>query len=87
MSDEIKQWCDRHWQPYRDMRGNGLLASVLLMQALIDHRPAMDEAGLIQAMDRVSTEAALNLVMQRHQPICCWLGDELMDRIFAEART
>jgi hypothetical protein len=76
------QWCERHWAPYRGpVEGivpNGVYASLRLMEEFLAS-PSVTE------LTDQSPEA-LNRAMQGEQPICCRLGDAVMDRILEEAR-
>lgn len=72
------QWCERHWAPYRaddetGKRPNGIMATLLLVQKFIDS-PMVSELT-----DR--SPAALNKIMEEGEPLCCRLGDEVMDGI------
>lgn len=76
------QWCERHWAPYRNANAdgitpNGAYGSIALMEAFIDS-PIVTELT-----DR--SHEALNRAMRGDKPVCCRLGDEVMDRILSEA--
>lgn len=74
-----KQWCERHWAVIRDDESiNGIHASILLMQAFINKPGVAEEAG--------GKAEKLNEIMGRHSPVCCWLGEDAMQAIYAEAK-
>lgn len=84
--DATKQWCEAHWQPYRESKGNGLLATVLLMQATLEDPAFMLEARTMYGRPgRVPTDV-MNTVLTRHSPICCYLGDEKLAAILEQSR-
>lgn len=76
MSQASEMWCDEHWDPYRDGERNGILASVLIAEAFT--KKASEEHD-------VSGEEDLNRIKEEHAPVCCWLGDDVMDSILEEA--
>lgn len=85
MSGEVKQWCDRHWQPYRERKANGVLATVLVMQAIIDDERFMAEARAMYGRPGPVPTDVMNTILARHSPVCCYLGDDRMAAIFVEA--
>lgn len=82
----IAQWCDRHWKPVRENRAiNGLAASVELLNAtLADERFQREcgydpETGAVASMDRA------NAALAKFSPICCFLGEEVIETIYQKA--
>lgn len=77
------QWCERHWAPYRKanpegVRPNGIFAGIQLIQEFID------SPMVLELQDR-SPEALTKVMQDGDKSVCCRLGDEVMDRILAEA--
>ncbi len=81
--DEMTQWCDRHWQPFRegseDGTVNGLAGTIFLMQALLMVQEFADLCG------RDAKPERMNQVMVDISPICCWMGDKAMAVVLAWA--
>lgn len=65
------QWCRRHWAPCPALGANGLLASVMLIQAFAE----ASEGGSADVM---------NAQMDAMSPLCCMLGDDLMYDIWGQ---
>lgn len=85
------QWCTHHWQPYQQ-RGtfNGMLASFLLVQRIIEHRLFTKFVQMQQGKGRSYTIAA-NMALEQvptdmGQCWCCILGDAEMTKIQEESR-
>lgn len=77
--DATQLWCARHWLPYRTNQGNGVMASILIVDALVHYPAFKAEVG---AADGVQVDTAkLNAALERHSPICCYLGDAVMETI------
>jgi hypothetical protein len=81
-----RQWCEEHWQPYRERQGNGLLATVLVMQATLDDQAFMLEARTMYGRPGTIPTDVMNTVLVRHSPICCYLGDARMAAILEESQ-
>lgn len=76
------QWCERHWAMFREPTAggvvpNGIFAAIQLVQEFID-------SPMVSELQDKSPEA-LNSAMQGDRPICCRLGEEVMQRILAKA--
>lgn len=78
--DDDGTWCARHWARCPVDGENGLLASVRLMQAFVSYLVPDD----VHKMPEPQRSQQVNsLMMNRTRPICCELGDEYMDRLWA----
>jgi len=83
----MKQWCEHHWALIRDAqpRANGLHAALLLSQrALVDER-FMRAAGWNPETGALADADRINEIMAKFSPICCFVGDEAVSQIVAEA--
>ncbi len=70
-------WCNRHLRPYRAGWPRGApLAMIRLFNAAVA-MPAVVDAAHADANQL--TEA-----LHRFRPLCCFVGKEAMDRIYAE---
>jgi len=71
------QWCARHWAPCPVDGRNGIAASLELMKRSLERIPP-------EVRRRGAT--AMNSYMANWlPPMCCWLGDEQMTQVWAEA--
>ena len=75
-------WCERHWQPYRERRGNGVQAAILLTQALVNDEAFMRRCGWNPDTGARADTDRMNAEMEKLKPICDYLGDAKMDEIF-----
>ncbi len=74
------QWCDRHWLRMRDdVSYNSVLAGILLMQRILEDPVFIARCGGDANAD------VMNSVNQSLCPLCCHLGDDIMEEIYAEA--
>lgn len=75
-------WCARHWQPYVERLGNGLGASVLVQQRLLDSPRFMDP------LRKYGSKPSARLLNNRVRDIgaaCCFLGDDACAEILVMA--
>ncbi len=78
-------WCDRHWQPYRNGQGNGIAATMAVIDRVMKHPQIMRECGYDPAAGREADASMLNAAIASHAPLCCFLGDEAMQEVLGEA--
>ena len=72
-------WCSRHLEPYRAQWPKGAaLAMVRLFDAAVAMPAVVDACG---GDTHLLTEA-----LQRFKPLCCFVGQEALDKIYAETR-
>lgn len=95
MSDDRRQlneqWCEFHWAPYRDPSVNGIVGATSLMQAILDDERFMKDVQkrVKKGMERnAAAQAVMDHWVQNvyRKPMCCILGDAVMDRILRTAR-
>lgn len=77
------QWCEKHWAPYVAPSASGLkpnvhYASYVIFQHFLAH-PSVQEAK------KDGNEGLNKLMIESVEPICCRLGDKLMDEILQES--
>lgn len=83
MSNKINaQWCDEHWEEIRStfkspIPINGILFSIEMMNHWINIKD--DELG--DAMPRSSDTKAINSLMMKDAPICCYLPRDVFEVI------
>lgn len=82
-----QNWCDRHWQPYREGKAPGIVATMLLFQHFVDSEDVQRKCGWNPETGQMASTERLQQVSQELSPICCYLGDTVMDQIFLEAAT
>lgn len=76
-------WCERHWAPYRGPNAegitpNGLLAAVRIYEMFLQSTEYLELTDKSpRALNRFMAEATL--------PLCCRLGDKVMEEILADA--
>ena len=87
------QWCERHWEPYRceSPRPNGILASVSLMEAFINLPQFTASVERKKKLYNIAHHEAAQMTLEEQvrihgKPVCCILGDEVMNRILEDAR-
>jgi hypothetical protein len=71
------QWCMKHWAVIRDGDYNGIIASMLIMQAFID-------SSYVAELTDHSAQA-MQRAMEGKAPLCCWLGEEKMAEIYRKS--
>lgn len=78
------QWCEKHWNVVRqgvhDGTYNGIAAALSLMQQWFDKHAKADD------LPEPHETVRLNRMIADESPICCWLGDEYMEIVYAESR-
>lgn len=79
------QWCDKHWGVVREGveagTMNGVAAGIQLFEEwLVKH----EHEGTLPRPDQVSK---LNKLLDKESPLCCFIGEEAMERVYAKART
>lgn len=78
------QWCDDHWAIVRkgcdDSTMNGLVATVKLMDELMNDERFVEKTG------GDARAEVMNAVVAEVSPVCCFLGDEVMKRVYEAAR-
>lgn len=80
-------WCERHWSVVRDDPSiNGVLASILLIQYLLNDDSFTRLCGYDPDAGTKADIGRANEEMERIGPICCYLGDDRMQQLYAEAR-
>src|ERR1041384_3033902 len=87
-TDASPQWCSDHWnRVLADRTINGVMATLLLMQAFLDSAAIMLEARTMYGRQegRIPTDV-MNTVLDRHAPLCCWLGEEEFSVLIGQAR-
>ena len=79
------QWCERHWKPYKDEEANGIVSTMMVMEKFTTHPDAMIFCGY-DGGDNLADTDKLNEALVHFAPVCCMLGDEVMDQILEEAK-
>lgn len=75
--DANPTWCARHWAPCPVEGRNGIAATLELIRRSVERIPP-------EVRRRGAT--AMNSYMENWlPPTCCWLGDEQMAQVWAEA--
>ena len=76
------QWCDKHWEPFKNgslaRTHNGILSTILLITALFEDKTFVIYVGK-------KTEL-INTKMREISPLCCYLGDEKMAQILEDCK-
>lgn len=84
MAANKKQWCEKHWNVVRlgvgDGTYNGIAAAISLVEQWIGKH------NIDGDLPQTSETEKLNRMMQKESPLCCWLGDEYMEIVYAESR-
>lgn len=78
MSERKPRWCQRHWSPCPTEGLNGLMVTVRLAQAF-----AEDPRVFEYTQGKV---ANLEAAAEHFAPLCCFLGEAAMERLWDEAR-
>lgn len=90
MVKNLEQWCGLHWTVVRQsieanvVPINGLMASAKLMQEWLT-RKAIELGDELPSPNMPGGAAAMNALLIQDSPLCCYLGDAVMGRIFAES--
>jgi hypothetical protein len=70
-------WCARHLEPYREQWPKGApVAMMRLFDAAVKMPAVADAAG--------NDAANLTTALRRFRPLCCFVGQAVMDAIYAE---
>jgi hypothetical protein len=77
----MKVWCERHWRPYAERRGNGLKANAQVIQALVDSQEFQTRCGEDATADRQNK--VLGQIVAEFGGVCCFLGDDKMAEILS----
>jgi hypothetical protein len=80
------QWCEKHWQPYQEGNLNGLAATMLMMQSLVEDERFQRTCGRNPETGELAKVELLNEVLEQISPACCFLGDEKMESIKTEVK-
>jgi hypothetical protein len=68
-------WCARHWAPCPVEGRNGIAATLELTQRSLDRIP--------RDVRRRGASAMNSYMANWSPPMCCWLGDEEMAKVWA----
>ncbi len=75
-----RQWCEKHWRPLADgtMSGthNILIAGIYLTTAFMEK---IKSDGALRADQ--NNPYTVEMLRDSYSPFCCWLGDEIVQRI------
>lgn len=88
----IEQWCAKHWTPVRDgiKAGtmNGMAAMITLMEELLADERFMRRLGWNPETGALAdaTPAIMNAAIAEASPVCCWLPEIALKRIYELAR-
>ncbi len=82
--DIARDVCDRHREPLRADWPNGAEVAILLLFDAFCEDPRTQEMAPKGADGLANPQAIPNLIRELG-PICCWLGDETVAEIMAEA--
>lgn len=85
--DSSHQWCRKHWDQVRAgmPATNGLLAALLLNQRALADERFMREAGWNPETGALADADRINEVLEKFSPICCFMGDGVIEEVIAEA--
>lgn len=79
-------WCEAHWARIRDNDNyNGIAASIGLMDRLVNDERFMRRCGWDPEKGTTADTVRMNAVLAEIGEVCCFLGDEIMEEIYAEA--
>lgn len=86
-------WCRRHWEPYEDPgdKANPNYANVLVPQiawGVVEFREHVRKLMIARGMSQhnAATATVDAWVKAQGEPMCCILGDIVMDRVLRESR-
>jgi hypothetical protein len=87
MLDFKRDWCARHLEPYRGERPKGApIAMVLLFDAFAQDERVHRMAGFDPEVEgSVADSTRLPALVAECSPLCCFLGDEIVEEIRVEA--
>lgn len=74
-------WCPRHWQPYQMRLAYAVAATLFMFQEVVNRIDFARECGWDPETGAAARAERINAVLRAHQPTCCYLGDQAMERI------
>ena len=77
------QWCERHWAPYRGVTPEGVEPNGAYAATMISHTFLHSPEYL--ALKDKSVKNIRRHMRAAELPLCCRLGDSIMDKIFGHA--
>jgi hypothetical protein len=76
--------CLRHWGEWKRLAGDGKLNVLVLgMMLMIRFTDKLRTDGLL--VENYGSGYTLNTALDAHSPICCFLGDEVLAQLVADA--
>lgn len=88
----VKQWCEKHWAPIGEgsMKGelNGMYCAIKLMEVFVRNETILRKLGWNPETGEKAdaNPAIMNAIMAEHSPLCCFLGDEVINKIMTLAK-
>ena len=79
-----QMWCHRHWEPCPKEDLNGIVATMKLLWRLLADKKFREACGAKE--DSPAKIEIINLKIPEFSPICCYLGDTIIDEIWKEIR-
>lgn len=80
----IQDWCPYHMEPFRDEWPKGaIVAGLTIFDALMRNEELQRHAESVGKAD--DFEAALTAIKSEYQPLCCFVGDEVMADVYEKA--
>jgi hypothetical protein len=95
MEKPVQQWCERHWKPIADSYNegdfnphhiNGAMAQIYLMTTIFGDEEMQQRAGFSEHHKNQADPSIINVLMAEIAPICCWIGDEGMAKLYEDCR-
>lgn len=84
-AEGFQMWCVNHWTKVREGDDvNGIAASLRMFELLVAHEPFMRRCGWEPGTP--ANQARLHDEARKVQPICCFLGDEAVEKAIAYGR-
>lgn len=78
-------WCQKHWEIIYLKELNGIFATLRLLNALLGSEKFMRRCGWSPELGMPAEAKKINIEIQRLGcPPCCWLGDEVVNKVIAE---
>ena len=77
--DPHVHWCARHLEPFRERWPQGYTRASLVLVELAIRRPDVVAACTLGDDEEASAEM-LDRVLREFGPLCCLLGDEVVER-------
>jgi len=72
-------WCEKHWAPFREPKINAAYGAIAIMEEFLN-------SPMFAELTDHSPEALNRFLEEGDKPLCCRLGDEVMDKIVRKAR-